>query len=160
MRNKLKYLFIILPVLVVLNSACVKNETCVSSNNNLIIDLYKFETDTTFSVVTLDSLTVYFEGYEDSLVYDKAAGISSMNLPLSDTSTYLSIIMKINDGTDIMQVYYDPYFVFRSTECGVINRYEIDSIRCTGNKVRLLYLEDRDIDESETVNLFMVVDVD
>jgi len=83
----------------------VKNETCVSSNNDLIIDLYKFESDTTFTKIKVDSLTVYFEGYEDSLVYDNAKGIESINLPLSDTSEQLNVIMKINDGTDLMRIF-------------------------------------------------------
>lgn len=160
MNSYLKYLLLILPILWVFNSSCVKNETCVSSNNKLRIDLYKAETDSTFSVATLDSLTLYFIGNEDSLVYNNEYGISSIEIPLSDTTENLSIVLQINDGVDFMELDYKPYFVFRSTECGVINRYEIEDVRCTGNKVSLLYLENIDIDESEAVNLFMVVDID
>lgn len=160
MKHYLKYLSYLVPLLLLFSSSCVKNETCVSSNNNLRIGLYKVETDTTFTAATLDSLTVYFEGLEDSLVYNNEAGVSSIEIPLSDTTENLTIVLKINDGVDYMQLNYKPYFVFRSTECGVINRYEIDDVRCTGNKVRALYLENIDIDESEAVNLFMVVDID
>lgn len=160
MRNKLKYLFIILPILVILNASCVKNETCISSNNNLIIEFYKIETDTTYSAVTVDSLTVYYQGFEDSLVYDRAKGLSSMELPLSDTSEVLNVILEINDGTDFMRIFYTPFFVFRSTECGVINRYQIDSIYCTGNQIDALWRENSEVNESEAVNLFMFVDVD
>jgi len=162
MRNKFKYLFFIIPLLLIINAGCVKNVTCISSNDKLRIELYNIQSDTIWKPITLDSLTLYFLGHEDSLVYDRKTGVKVIEIPLSDTADRLTIVMKINDGIDIMRLDYRAYFVFRSTECGVINRYEIsrDSLRCTGNKVEKLYLENNIVDESEAVNLLMAVDVD
>lgn len=146
--------------MLLLNAACVKNETCISSNHNLIVNFYKIDTDTTYSEISVDSLTVYYEGYEDSLVYNNNTALSTMELPLSDTSQMLTVVMHINEGTDIMRIFYEPFFVFRSTECGVINRYRIDSIQSTGNKIEALWIENNEVNESEEVNLYMFVDLD
>lgn len=146
--------------MILFNTSCVKNETCISSNNNLIVNFYKIDTDTTYSEISVDSLTVYYEGNEDSLVYSNNRALSSMLLPLSDTAHLLTVVMHINDGTDKMRIYYEPFFVFRSTECGVINRYRIDSIQSTGNKIDALWIENNEVNESEEVNLYMFLDLD
>jgi len=160
MKKKLKYLFFLWPIWIIFNAGCVKNETCISSNNNLSVSFYKAEPDSTYSEITVDSLTVYYEGYEDSLIYSNNTAVNSMLLPLSDTAKLLTVVMHINDETDKMRIFYKPFFVFRSTECGVINRYRIDAVQSTGNRIDSIWRVNNEVNESEEVNLYMFVDLD
>jgi hypothetical protein len=125
------------------------------------IEIWSVDSDTIFNKVTLDSLTLYFEGKENELVYDNQSGVSIIEIPLADTTENLKLILRINDGmNDELRVNYKPYFVFRSTECGVINRYEIIEIEPTNNEIRYIETKNEIVDESKSVNLRMVIDAD
>ncbi len=147
-------------ILAIFNSACVKNETCIPANNLLKIGLYEITSDSTAIATTFDSLTLYFEGREDSLIYDNAKSVESIDIPLSDTTENLKIIIKINDGYDEINLKYKPYYVFRSTDCGVIYRYEIVYVTYSDDKIVLIDEENKDIDENEAVNLNLFVDLE
>lgn len=128
-----------------------------------MIDLYELNidgADTTATLTSFDSLTLYFEGREDSLIYDNAKSVESIDIPLSDTAENLKIIIKINDGYDIINLEYKSYFVFRSTECGVIYRYEILNSSYSSDKIVGILIENTDVDENEAVNLNLFVNLE
>jgi glutaredoxin-related protein len=160
MKKNFKYLLFIWPLLILFSSACVKNETCISANNLLMINLYEINSDTTAIETQFDSLTLYFKGREDSLIYDNAKSVKSIDIPLSDTTENLKIVIKINDGYDEIILQYKPYSVFRSTECGVIYRYEIIDFTYTTDKIAGILLENELIDENEAVNLNLFVNLE
>lgn len=126
-----------------------------------MIELYQADTDSSYSAVSVDSITVFFKDRADSLIYDNVKDVSTIDIPLSDTTGFLNIVIKINDAYDELLLEYRPYFVFRSTECGVINRYEIiDKPDHSTDRIDSLTIYNEDIDESELVNLYMFVNLD
>ena len=159
MIRKLTYQFLAVIFIIGLYSACVKNETCLSANNLLMADFYGVESDTTIKVISVDTLSMYIEGREDSVLYDNNLNVGSISIPMSDTMNEMKIIISINHIVDTLYLTYKPYSVFRSTECGVINRYEILNLTFSTNKILAIYLQNSIIDESEAVNLYMLVDI-
>lgn len=130
------------------------------ANNLLQSDFYKVESDFSISPINIDSLTMFIEGREDTLLYDNSKKVGSISIPLSDELSSLKVIIKINDGIDTIYLNYRSYSVFRSTECGIINRYEILDYHYTENKILNIYLQNEDIDETKAVNFIMRVDID
>ena len=160
MKQKILYSLLLVISGLILFSGCIKNETCLSANNLLITEVYAIETDTTIIAANIDSLTLFIVGKEDSVLYDDVRNINAFDIPLSDLHEELKIVARINDGVDTIYLKYRPYSVFRSTECGVINRYEIQEMSYTTNKIRALYIENYNIDENEAVNVFLLVDAE
>lgn len=163
MIRKLTYQLFLVIFIIGLSSSCVKNETCLSANNLLFADFYTIvidpvESDTSIVKVDVDTLYMEIVGREDSILYNNL-NVSGISIPLADTLDFLKIVIEINHVVDTLYLDYKPYSVFRSTECGVINRYEITDLRFTNNKIKSIYLENNTIDESEAVNLYMVVDL-
>lgn len=160
MIKKLTYPLLLLVLASLLYSGCVKNETCLPASNLLLTEFYQFDYDGAEIEATVDSVSMYIFGREDSLIYDNSKGLKSISIPLSDSLNYLKVVLKINDGVDTLYIDYRSYSVFRSTECGVINRYEILDVHGSGNKIDEIRYNNIDIDENEAVNLFMFVDLD
>jgi len=159
MIRKLTYQLLFVIFIIGGYSSCVKNETCLSANNLLMADFYTLESDTSIIPNKVDTLSMYIVGREDSILYDNNLNVESISIPMADTLAKMKIVITINHIVDTMYLDYKPYSVFRSTECGVINRYEIQDLRFTTNKIQAIYLENTIIDESEAVNLYMLVDL-
>lgn len=160
MIKKLTYPLLFILFASLLYSGCVKNETCLPANNILYADFYDYlESDTVDVATTVDSLSLYIIGREDSVLYDNQKGLGSVSIPLSDDLTAMTVVIKINDAVDTLYINYRPYSVFRSTECGVINRYETWLPEFTKNRINEIKLKNKTIDENEAVNLFMYVDL-
>ncbi|OYT16521.1 MAG: hypothetical protein B7C24_07385 [Bacteroidetes bacterium 4572_77] len=134
----------------------MKNEICKPANNLLISKLYTLDNTSELVEASIDSLTIYYVGYADSLVYDNQKSVGEINLPLSDTATFLQVVVKMNEFTDTISIDYKAIEVFRSVECGVINRYTINNIEHTKNKLWELYLYNNQVDESKEANIFLV----
>lgn len=152
-----KYLsFLIAIVLFIAINGCIKNEICKQANNILDAQLLSLDQASTLVPTKIDSVTMFFVGDENDTVYNNSKNISNIHIPLADTTDFLKVVLKLNDGIDTLWIDYRPYEVFRSTECGVINRYEINEIRYTKNKVWALYLDNNQVDESEEVNILLI----
>lgn len=166
MKGKITYTLLLVISVLYFFSGCIKNETCLSANNLLMTEVYSIEIDTTleqdttFVATSIETFTLFIVGREDSILYDQAQNIKAFSIPLSDVDEDLKIVAKINDGIDTIYLKYRPYSVFRSTECGVINRYEIQEMTFTTNKILDLYIENKDIDENEAVNVYLLVDAE
>lgn len=159
MMRKLIYQLLFVIFIIGGYSSCVKNETCLSANNLLIADFYTVDSDTTILENEVDTLSMYIVGRKDSMLYDNNLSVGSISIPMADTLAKMKIVITINHIVDTLYLDYKPYSVFRSTECGVINRYEILDLRFTNNKIKEIYLNNKSIDESEAVNLYMLVDI-
>ena len=159
MIKKLTYPLLLLILTGLLYSGCVKNETCLPASNLLLIDFYTQENDSTKIELSVDSISMFIIGREDSVLYDNAKGVKSISIPLSDSLNFMTVVIKINDAIDTIYLGYRPYSVFRSTECGVINRYETWLPEFTKNRIEKIELKNKDIDENEAVNLFMFLDL-
>lgn len=139
---------------------CVKNEICLPSNNILSVNIYEITSDTTVAAGSIDSLTLYIVGREDSILYNNSKDVDAILIPLSDSAVFLKIVAQINATTDTIYLNYKPFSVFRSTECGVVNRYLIGEILFTNNNLKAIYLQNKEINENEAVNLSFFVDLE
>lgn len=160
MIKKLTYPLLLLVLASLFYSGCVKNETCLPANNFLYADFYYSESDTVDVATTVDSLSLYIIGREDSVLYDNEKDLGSVSIPLSDDLTEITVVIKINDAVDTLYIKYNPYSVFRSTECGVINRYEIADPEFTDNRIIKITNDNNTVDETEAVNFLMYLDLD
>ncbi len=129
------------------------------ANNLLLTEFYEYDLDGLEVEVAVDSFSMIIVGREDSILYNNSKEVKSFTIPLSDSLDFLKVVLKINDGVDTMYLNYLPYSVFRSTECGVINRYEIVDDSTTENKITKRSNVNKIIDETEAVNLKMFVDL-
>ena len=137
-------------------NSCIKNEVCAPANNLVITDLYSVDSHGELVITKIDSLTMFIVGREDSLVYDNVKNSSQFSIPLADTLSHLKVVLKLNDAVDTVWLDYRSFPVFRSTECGVINRYEIKEIDSTKNKIWGLYIDNNQVDETKQINLLLV----
>ena len=156
MQRIIKHIiFLVLSIYVVVFSSCVKNESCLSANNLLVTDFYTVNQDSEIVKYNIDSLTMYIIGREDTILYDNEKNLGSFNIPMADTAQQLKILLTLNSVHDTIWVDYRPYEVFRSTHCGVINRYEIKNVTYTKNSIWQIYMNNNQIDESKNTNFFM-----
>ncbi len=139
---------------------CVKNEICLPSNNILSVEIYEITSDTTVAISSIDSLTLYIVGREDSILYNNSKKVETIEIPLSDSAVFLKIVAQINAATDTIYLNYTPFSVFRSTECGVVNRYQINEVMSTTNNLKAIYLQNKEINENEAINLSFFVDLE
>jgi len=136
-------------------NSCIKNETCIGGNNLLITDIYTVNENSEIVEYKMDSLSLYIIGREDSILYNNVKDISSFNIPVADTLQHLQILLTLNNIQDTIWLDYRPYEVFRSTHCGVINRYEIKNVTYTKNSIWQIYMNNNQIDESKNTNFFL-----
>ena len=146
---------VIIPVILVFFSSCVKNESCLSANNLLKTEIYTVNNQGDVVLYKMDSLSMTIIGREDSVLYQNAKSLSEFYIPLSDTLDVVRAILHLNTGTDTIAINYRPYAVFRSTQCGVINRYEIQGIDYTKDGIWGIYIDNNQVDESEETNLLL-----
>lgn len=129
------------------------------SNNLLLTEFYQLDIEGLPVEVTVDSLTVFILGREDSVLYNNSKAVENFSIPMSDSLSFIQVVIKINDAVDTLSINYNPYSVFRSTECGVINRYNIVDTLYTKNRIKKITIANRNIDENEAVNLKMLLDL-
>jgi len=149
------FVFVLILALLTVMSSCVKNETCLSANNLFKTEIYTVNNQGDVVLYKMDSLSMTIIGREDSVLYQNAKSLSEFYIPLSDTSSSITAIISLNTETDTLTINYRPYAVFRSTECGVINRYEILGTENTQNAIWGLYIDNDQVNESEETNLLL-----
>ena len=156
MRKIVRYIVFLTVTLAVASlGSCIKNETCLSANNLLKTDIYTLNENSEIVKYNIDSLTLYIIGREDTILYDNVKNIGSFNIPMADTLQQLQLLLTLNDIQDTIWLEYRPFEVFRSTNCGVINRYEINNVSYTKNGIWQIYMNNNQIDESKNTNFFL-----
>lgn len=84
---------------------------------------------------TFDSIFVYPESLEDSILYDWARNVNSVRLPLSPIEDFSNFVFTFNDVTDRVQIFYKRQLYFVSEECGFSVNFTLDSILFTTNQI-------------------------
>ena len=155
MYKKTKHItFLFFTLLIMISASCIKNEICIPANSLMKTEFYTVNDQGDRVKYEMDSLNVFITGRDDTLYY-KAKGLDEFLIPLSDSATQLIIVVNLNDGQDTIWLDYRPYSVFRSTECGVINRYEIQNLNFTKHSIWEIGLLNNTIDENKETNLYM-----
>jgi len=155
MNNKVKNIGILLMAsMLMLNTSCIKNEICISANNLLSTELYTVNDHSEIVAYKIDSISLFTIAYQDTMYYN-AKKLDKFSIPLADTATQLTLILKLNGDQDTIWLNYRPYSVFRSTTCGVINRYEIQNLSFTNNSIWEIYIKNNIIDENKEINFLM-----
>lgn len=142
-------------LLVIIGSSCIKNETCLPANNTLTAEIYNITDTTELALYKVDSLSLFISGREDTL-YKNVKSINSFSIPMADTAKELILVIHLNDGHDTIWIDYTPYKEFRSTECGIINKYLINSVNSSHDKIEVISVNNNQIDESEEINLLLL----
>ena len=84
---------------------------------------------------SFDSIFIYPENLEDSILYDWARNVNSIRLPLSPFEDFSNFVFTLNDVTDTLQIYYKRQLYFVSEECGFSVNFSLDSILFTLNQI-------------------------
>ena len=154
MRNRGKYIgFLIIVIFIAITSSCIKNESCLPANNLLTSQIYTVDDQSEIVEYKIDSMSLYIMGRPDTL-YNNVEKVGQFTIPLSDSSNHLTILLNLNDKQDTIWIDYIPFSVFRSTSCGIINRYEITNLNYTKNGIWYLYNQNNLIDENKGVNFY------
>lgn len=86
-------------------------------------------------VKSIDSIFVYPIGLEDSVLYRWTKNVSSIRLPLNPFEDHTFFVIKLNDNTDTLQVFYKRQLYFVSEECGFSMNFVLNSVHSTANKI-------------------------
>jgi hypothetical protein len=84
---------------------------------------------------SIDSLLAYPVGIEDSILYDWSKNVNAIRLPLAPHWDHSSFVLRLNEFTDTVQLFYQRQLYFVSEECGFSMNFKIDSIFSTYNKI-------------------------
>ena len=137
-----------------LTSSCIKNESCLPANNLLKTEIYIVNAEGEIVKLKVNDLSLHIIGREDSL-YAHAKKIGEFYIPMADSATELNMVLNLNGAVDTIWLQYKPFEGFRSTNCGVINRYEIINVDYTHNNIRQIITINKLIDESENTNFYL-----
>ena len=108
-------LFLLFTIMM-LSISC-STDTCLESTVATVKgSFYKTGTDVPSSI---DSLTIFGAGNDSTKIYDNAKNISKIALPLNTSSGSSVFVLKINNITDTLILYYTNYPYLISSECGI-----------------------------------------
>lgn len=128
-----------------LSASCTSTEECREDKTvNMKIGLYK-KTDLTNTSITVDS--VWVNGLEkDSFLYKNTKSVNTMYLPLDASRLQSDFILRFNDLTDTLSVFYtnnDAYFI--SFACGCIAAHNIDEVITTHHFIDSVRIVQREV---------------
>ena len=155
MRKKILYIGVLMIALMsLLTSSCIKNESCLPASNLLKTEIYTL-TDVGDTIkYKINSFSLHVIGRKDS-IYANAKEIDEFYIPMADSTTDLNVVINMNGGMDTLWLHYKPFEVFRSTSCGVINRYEIRNSTYTKNSIWQIFTINNLIDENKNTNFYL-----
>jgi len=135
-------------------SSCIKNESCLPANSLLKTEIYTVDDAGEIVKFKINDFSLHIIGREDS-IYNNAKDIGEFYIPMPDSTTDLNVIINMNGGVDTLWLQYKPFEVFRSTNCGVINRYEIRNLTYTRNSIRQIVTINNLIDENKNTSFYL-----
>ncbi len=100
-----------------------------------------------------DSITVYGIGKENSKIYNKATGVSLIELPLDGSSEGCGFVMKINNVTDTVRFTYSNYPHIISRACGIVFFHNLSSYKVSGSEVDTIIFRNSNITTSDEENI-------
>lgn len=133
--------------------ACVTTENCTEEKSvNMQIGFYT-NTATSTDALSIDSIWVKGLGV-DSFIYKKRTALKSILVPLKDLETYTEYIVRFNNTTDTISVFYqnnNQYYL--SLECGCVVSHTIDEVIFTKNFIKSVNITNRNINTLSTENV-------
>ena len=102
-----------------------------------------------------EKITLFGLGREDEKIYDEAASLSSIKIPLNAGSDTCIFIMKINGVADTVTFFYSSYPHLVTKECGYTYYHSIDVIENTRSGVSF-NVKSRNVTTAneENINIF------
>jgi hypothetical protein len=91
-----------------------------------------FYSNTSKEKKTPESLTLFGLNNTDT-IYNKKSGIQPALFPLDASSGSCTFIIRINNVTDTMHIFYSSYPHLISKECGYTFYHKLDTAYTTGN---------------------------
>lgn len=105
------------------------------------------------TALAIDSLWVNGLGV-DSFLFENSKKINSINVPLKKLSTQTDFIVRFNQKTDTISVFYqnnDRYFI--SLECGCVIAHSIDEVTSTKHFIDSISVINRDITPTDAEHI-------
>ena len=166
-----KSIFIVLLFSILLNYSCTSDETCTQTKYvKLTTNFYHVHyNDTTkiytTSTLSVDSLTV--QGLKldtltgqyhlvDSILYNNQKKVSSINLPLNNSSTQSKFRIRFNAIVDTLTIYHTNFNDYLSLECGCIKTHSIDTVITTHHYIDSIQIKIHDVNtiNAENISLY------
>lgn len=146
---------VVLLAIMELTISC-SSDTCLEDTVATVkATFYKTGTNTPSKI---DSLTIFGAGYDSTKIYDNAKEISLISLPLNTSSGSSKFVLKINDVTDTLILYYTNYPYLISSECGISFFSTLDPLKyyVYGNKVDTVIFRNNNITtfDEENIRIF------
>ena len=115
--------------------SCESEKICeVSTVSTLNAGFYSVP-DSIPEAISVDNLTVYGIGREDSLIYDQANSVGSFILPFSQSVDETGFVLSLGTETDTITFLYSRELHLLSIECGFTTYYYIERIDNTSNVI-------------------------
>ena len=140
-------------------ASCTTSEECREDTAvNLKIGFYERTLNETTglysnSVLSIDSIWV--NGLEnDSFLYENSKSVSSILLPLKNSSTQSDFVIQFNDKIDTLVIYHennDQYFL--SLECGCIVAHTIQEAVSTNHFIDSISINYPEVNNIDAVHL-------
>ncbi len=149
---------IIILLFIVLTS-CTSTDSCRENTEvKMQIGFYTKTKNSTTGVYSKSSLnidSIWANGLGvDSFYYKKKLSTKSINLPLKNKAEQTDYIIRFNNTTDTISVFYqnnDGYYL--SLECGCVVAHTIDEVVTTGHFIDSLAIINREINNVNAENI-------
>ncbi len=128
----------ILIVLLALFSSC-ENECFHKPLSMLNADFFTID-EGEEGEVTVDDVSVFAIGREDTLLYDSAS-VRRISMPLDPNSDITAFVLLFGDIADTLTFHHTAAPYFYSYECGFVLHFDVSSFEHTTNIIDSLKLE-------------------
>ena len=115
--------------------SCESEKICELSTVSILNAGFYSVPDSIPEAVSVDDLTVYGIGREDSLIYDQASSVGSFVLPLSPSSDTTGFVFTLGADTDTITFLCSRELHLLSMECGFTTYFYIERIDNTSNVI-------------------------
>lgn len=142
--------FVLFSVMIILLDSCTP-QSCQEETETLAgASFYK----TGLGKMTApDTVTVYGSGKEARPIYDKAVKKAVIFLPLNPSGEKCSFIIKINNLSDTLSLFYSTFPHLVSKECGYIFHHDITGYKYTTNIIDTVIVTNKRITARDVENL-------
>ncbi|MGA1978180.1 MAG: DUF6452 family protein [Bacteroidales bacterium] len=114
---------------ITLSSVSCSTGACFNETNAYM--KASFYIDSSSTVMAPDSLTLYGIGMDTNLIYKAETGLTLAQIPLNDSTSSCTLVMKINTVFDTLTAWYSTYPHVLSKECGYSFYHTLDSLKYT-----------------------------
>lgn len=90
--------------------------------------------------ITVDDVSVYGLGREDTLLYDSAA-VRRISLPLDPNSDMTTFVVLFPENADTLTFFHTSTPFFHSYECGYVLHYDLNGFEYTTNFIDSVIVE-------------------